>query len=169
MEPCLRERWLALLHHCSIANGNSPVSSWLIQMQWLVEQLDRETFCRLATEWIGAFGSKQASRLNEENADLLKSLAWCCADIEDAVLASTLADAAIEGYRKIAGVGPRSAKIAGACVYALKSMPGLHGVTQLERVLLNVKQPAYRESLRKALNEATHGAGVLELKQRFLC
>lgn len=89
--------------------------------------------------------------MNEDNADLLKGLAWCCANLEDVSLASALADAAIEGYHKIPGIGPRSAKVAGACVYVLKSMPGWYATTQLERVRLNVKQPAYRETIEKAL------------------
>ncbi len=94
------------------------------------------------------------------NADLLRGLAWCTAEVEHEPLAAALADAAIAGYRKITGIGPRSAKVAGACVYALKSMPGLHGAAQLERVRLNVKQPIYVKGIEKALEEAARRAGM---------
>jgi hypothetical protein len=160
MELALRERWLALLDHCSAASGSTPSSKWLAQMPRFVEALGKDTFCRLAIVWIDAFGKHRGDRLDEENANLLRGLAWCCIDSEDATLASSLADAAIEGYRKITRVGPRSVKIASACVYALKSMPNLYGAAQLERVRLNVKQPTYLKDVEKALEEAARQAGM---------
>lgn len=142
----------------------------------LREDLSAEKFAALATEWLGAFrhsGNKPPEHdrrtykrtnagclLDEANADLLRGLAWCCAEVEDAGLAAALADAAIAGYRKITGFGPRSAKVAGACVFALKHMPGLYGVAQLERVRLNVKQPTFVKRLEVALDEAARGAGM---------
>jgi hypothetical protein len=81
--------------------------------------------------------------------------------MEDAAFASSLANAAIEGYRKITGVGPRSAKIAAACLSVLKTMPGLHGAAQLERVRLNVKQPAYLKEVERNHDEImAKGASV---------
>jgi len=160
MNPGLREPWQALLDHCAQANGSPPRSTWLAQMPPLVEALGKETVCRTGISWIDAFGKQRGDRLEEENATLLRSLVWCCAEIEDAALASSLANAAIEGYRKITGVGPRSAKIAGACVSVLKIMPGLHGAAQLERVRLHVKQPTYLKEVEKALDEAAHRAGM---------
>lgn len=160
MKPDLREHWLALLDHCSAANSSTPGSKWLAQMPRFIEALGKETFRDLATVWINAFGKQRGERLDEESANLLRGLAWCCVTSEDATLASSLADAAIEGYRKITGVGPRSAKIASACVYVLKSMSHLHGAAQLERVRLNVKQPTYLKDVEKALNEAARRAGM---------
>ena len=144
--------------------------------QPLLDALGKETFVRLAIAWLGAFrksGNKPPEHdhetyeltsngclLVEENGDLLRGLAWACAGIEDASLAAILADTAIAGYRKITGVGPRSAKVAGACVYALKSMPGLHGAAQLERVRLNVKQPTYLKGIERALDEAAERVGM---------
>lgn len=160
MEPVLRERWLALLDHCSTTSGSIPGSKWLAQMAQFVEALGKQTFCRLATEWIDAFGKHRGNRLDEENANLLRNLIWCCTDIEDAALAFSLADAAIEGYRKITGVGPRSAKIAGASVSALKNMSNLQGAAQLERVRMNVKQATYLKDVEKALDETARRTGM---------
>lgn len=159
-ETDLYEHWIALLSCCATAKGSEPANKWLVQAQRLMGELGQENFCRLATGWIGAFGKGQGSAVDEDNANLLKGLAWCCVGVEDRALASVLADAAISGYRKITGVGPRSAKVASACVYALKNMGGLHGAAQLERVRLNVKQPTYRAGLEKALDEAALLAGM---------
>lgn len=160
MEPALREQWLALLRHCAAASGSTPSAKWLLERERLLTALSPERFCRLASEWIGAFHSNKGARLDEENATLLKGLAWCCLGAEDAVLAATLADAAIEGYRKLSGIGPRSVKVASACIYALKQLPGLHGAAQLERVRLGVKQPTYLKGIEQALDEAALRAGM---------
>src|SRR5712692_3198169 len=160
MESGIRERWLRLLHHCSAASGSTPSGAWLAHMQPLVKEVGEETFGRFAIRWLGALRQGQRTRLDEGNAEVLKGLVWCCVDVADAALASALADAAIEGYRKITGLGPRSAKVAGACVYTLKSMPCLFGAAQLERVRLNVKQPAYLKGIEKALDEAARSAGM---------
>jgi len=160
MGPDLRARWQALLNHCAQASGSTPSSKWLAQMLHYIEVVGKETFDRMIIAWIDAFGKHHGDRLDEENATLLRSLVWCCVEIKDAMLASSLADAAIEGYRKISGVGPRSAKIASACVSVLKTMPGLHGAAQLERVRLNVKQPTYRKEVEAALDETARRVGM---------
>jgi len=160
MEPDLRERWQALLNHCALASGSTPGGKWLAQMPRCIEAVGIETFGHVVIAWIDAFGKHRGDRLDEENATLLRGLVWCCVEIEDATLASSLADAAIEGYRKISGVGPRSAKIASACVSVLKTMPGLHGAAQLERVRLHVKQPTYRKEVEKALDETARRTGM---------
>jgi hypothetical protein len=160
MDVNLQEDWLELLRHCSTAKGSTPSGTWLAGMHPLVKKFSDEIFARLATTLLGILRNGQGDRLDERNADLLKGLAWCCAGTENMVLASALADAAIEGYRKITGLGPRSVKIAGACIYALKSMPGLYSAAQLERARLHVKQPNYLKSIEKALDEAAQRAGV---------
>jgi len=153
MEPDLRTRWLALLDHCAAAKGSAPGRKWLAQVPRFVDTLGSETFCRLAIAWLDAFGKQRGARLEEENATLLKGLAWCCYEQNDATLAAALANAALEGYRKISGVGPRSAKIASACVYALKQLSPQHGAAQLERIRLNVKQMTSRKEVENALND----------------
>lgn len=160
MDDGLRTPWLSLLTHCSTASSSNPTTRWLARAYTLVEKVGRENFYRLANAWIAAFPRKPEIKLDEDNTTLLKGLAWCCFDAQDASLANTLGDVAIEGYRKVPGVGPRSAKVASACVYALKSMPGLYGVAQLERVRLNVKQASYRDVLEKALDEAARNNGM---------
>jgi hypothetical protein len=160
MEPDLRKHWHILLDHCAQANGSAPGKMWITQMPPLVAAVGKDTLCRTAITWIDAFGKQRGDRLAAENAHLLRGLIWCCTEIEDATLASSLANAAIEGFRKITGVGPRSAKIASACLSVLKGMPSLHGAAQLERVRMNVKQPTYLKEVEKALDEAARRANM---------
>ncbi len=176
MDESTRGPWIELLNHCAKSSGSAPSAKWATEASRQRASLDTATFAALAVEWLVAFprsGNKPPTHdpetyertnpgclLDEGNADLLRGLAWSCAEVEDAKLASALADAAIAGYRKITGVGPRSAKVAGACVFALKLMPGLQGAAQLERVRLNVKQPTYTKGIEKALDTAAERSGM---------
>lgn len=160
MEEESVERWISVLQHCARANGSKPTKKWESQVQGLIEQVGRERFCKLATRWIASFSSKRNVYLDEENTDILKGLVWCCCQIEDAALAAVLGDAAIEGYRKVPGVGPRLAKVGSASVLALKCMPNVRGAAQLERVRLNVKQPTYVKGIEAALDEVAQQAGM---------
>lgn len=176
LDPATRETWQTLLLHCAAASGSAPSVRWLTQTQRLVSALGPVLFAQHASEWLGAFrissnkppeiDPRSGARLSlgcllvEENAALLRGLAWACSTSDDARLAAVLADGAIAGYRKITNVGPRSAKVASACVLALKSMPGLNGIAQLERVRLGVKQPTYVKGIEKALDEAARRIGM---------
>jgi hypothetical protein len=159
LEPDLREKWQALLDHCSTAKGSTPGNTWLARVPHLIEALGKKTFYHLATAWIDAFGKHRGESLDEENANLLRGLIWCCTDCEKTSLASALAGAAIEGYRKVAG-GARSVKVANTCVYALKTMPYQYGAAQLERVRLYVRMPVYQKGLEQALDEAARRASM---------
>jgi hypothetical protein len=176
LDEATRGKWEALLAHCASGSGSVPSAKWATEARRQRTELGVQRFAPLAAEWLGAFRRSSnkppehnhqtyertswGSLLDEANANLLRGLAWCCAEVEDARLATALADAAIAGYRKITGVGPRSAKVAGGCIFALKQMPGLDGAAQLERVRLNVKQPAYVKGIEKALDEAARRAGM---------
>lgn len=176
MEAEERERWLLTLRECAGASGSAPSAKWQAKAKVAREPLGMKAFAQLATEWIGAFRKtankppaydehshqflNNGSVLDERNADLLRGLIWLCADVEDERLAATLGDAAIAGYRKITGHGPRSAKVAGACVYALKHAPRLSGAASLERARLNVKQPQYMKGIERALDEMAAQSGI---------
>jgi hypothetical protein len=176
MDAATRERWIALLRHCGAAKGSAPTAKWVTATRPLIGAIGEATFAQLAMTWVGALrtsGNKPPTYDREmpqlthngcllvpENADLLRGLAWACAGVGSAGLATALADAAIATYRKIPGIGPRSAKVAGACVHALKSMPGLDGAAQLDRVRLGVKQPTYRATIERAMDEAATRAGM---------
>ena len=160
MPPEQYTLWLALLQHCCKANGNVPTKTWYAQMQKLRKPLYPETFTELAITWLHTLRYGREARLDEENANLLKGLAWSCLDSEEAALADALGDTAIEGYHKVSGLGPRTAKVAGACIYALKNMPGLCGAAQLERVRLAVKQPTFLKGIEQALETIVARTGM---------
>jgi hypothetical protein len=178
LEADLRTLWQQILHYASRSSGSNPTQKWLEGATSTLETLGEKAFVTLTVEWLGFFKRSsnkpptydsgadyhnQTARgclLDEGNADTLRGLVWLSSRFEDSSLAAALADAAIAGYKKISGVGPRSAKVAGAAVYALKTMPGLTAAAQLERVKLNVKQPTYLKTIETALETAAKNAGL---------
>jgi hypothetical protein len=170
-----RGPWAALLDHCVRAGGSKPSQRWQQGLTPLIDALGRAPFERLARAWLGYFADGGArppqhggpgvpydrgSLLYDENADLLKGLAWACAGSDNARIAAALCDAAIAGYRKLRRHGPRSLRVANACLLALRELPGLHGAAQLERLRLSVKQPSARRKVEQALEVAAERAGL---------
>lgn len=142
MLPDLRLHWIELLRTCQAAEGKTSSKKWQGQVVSQIEVLGWETFGSQVTTWLGVYRGKDD---NDRSITFqLKGLIWCCARIEDAALASSLADLALEDY------APGGVEVATACVHTLKSMPGMHGATQLERVRLKVKQYGYRKQVEKA-------------------
>jgi hypothetical protein len=175
MDEAERGPWVALLDHCGRAGGSKPSQRWQQGLTPLIDALGREPFERLAPAWLGYLGEggskppqhggpgvpyDRGSLLYDENADLLKGLAWACAGSEDERVAAALCDAAVAGYRKLRGHGPRSLRVANACLLALRELPGLHGAAQLERLRLSVKQPSVRRKVEQALETAAEQAGL---------
>ncbi|HZC05019.1 MAG TPA: DUF4132 domain-containing protein [Ktedonobacterales bacterium] len=171
-----RSAWAELLTHCATARSSTPTEKWLRAGRELRAALGVDGFAAGATELLAAFRASaykpptyeahsytllnNGSVLDERNADLLRGLAWLCADVEHARLAAALGDGIIAGYRKITGRGPRCAKVAGACVYALQQAPNLSGVAHLERARHAVKQPQYLRGIERALDSAARAAGL---------
>jgi hypothetical protein len=145
--------WTTLLHHCASATGKAPSTAWLEQAQSLIEPIGNDSFTRTVHRWISLFSDKKGERMDGTNSTILRGLIWLCTGSADHSLANILADAAIEGYRKIPGLGPRSPKVGEAAVTTLAHMPGMQAIGQLERVRLHVKQPSYQKGIEQALDE----------------
>ncbi|BCL79509.1 DUF4132 domain-containing protein [Ktedonobacteria bacterium brp13] len=160
MDEHLRSAWLALLRRCSTAAGTTPNQKWSTALPGLLAALRPEQFQALAIQWFRALTQNKGNRLHESNAVLLKGLAWCCTGQAHTSLAAALADAAIEGYRKLPGLGPRAAMVAGACLYTLQTIPTLDSAAQIERLRLNVKQPTYLKDIEQALDNVAHRTGM---------
>src|SRR5262249_50400544 len=93
------------------ASSSAPSARWLAHTQQHIAALGLVSFAQLASEWLGAFHASgnrppesdphTGARLSagclvvEENATLLRGLAWASSTSDDARLAAALADAAI--------------------------------------------------------------------------
>ena len=129
--------WGALLQHCTRARGAKPGQKWSTKAESVLEKIGRPAFERSVVRWfllVERPRTRPVERgsqwqpdpnllLQDENADILKALAWLCAPSENAEVARALGALALSAYRKVPQMGPRCVRLGNACVWALGAMP----------------------------------------------
>ena len=174
MEGEKRAAWVDLLQHCTRARGAKPAQKWSGGARSLLEKIGRPAFERSVLRWFPLV-EKPRTRpiergsqwqpdpnllLQDENADILKALAWLCAGSENAEVARALGALALSAYRKVPQIGPRCVRVGNACVWALGAMPGAAGVGQLAMLRARVKFGTAQNGIEKALDTAAGQAGM---------
>jgi hypothetical protein len=163
--------WRALVAHCQATTSAKPSTRWLKQAASLVASLPRESVVAgllAALGGIGKPGTKHAADngiddatlIDPAQSDLLRGLVWLASLVDDPRLLVALADAAEKAYQKVAGHGPRNAKVGNACVWSLSHVGSLDAAAQLSRLKSRVKHPSCRGQVIKALHRAAESAGV---------
>jgi hypothetical protein len=174
MEGEERAAWVDLLQHCIRARGAKPAQKWSGRASALLERIGRPAFERSVLRWFSLVErprTRPVERespwqpdpnllLQDENADILKALAWLCAGSENAGVARALGTLALSGYRKVPQMGPRCVRLGNACVWALGAMPDAGGVGQLAMLRARVKFGTAQKGIEKALDNAAGQAGM---------
>jgi hypothetical protein len=142
MEGDERAAWVDLLQRCTRARGAKPGQKWSRDAEAVLEKIGRPTFERTVVRWF-LLVEKPRTRpvervsqwqpdpnllLQDENADILKALAWLCARSRSAEVARALGALALSAYRKVPQMGPRCVRLGNACVWALGAMPDAGGL-----------------------------------------
>ena len=163
-----QQQWLALFAVLQEAKGGSPTAKWQKAATTALEKLGYPQFKAAVVEWFPLVDkprtlpvqrehhlqSDPSNQLIDENADLLRAIAWLCAHKEDQEVTRALTTLALSAYRKIPGVGPRCVRVGNACVWALGNMPGMQGVNQLAVLKAKVKFGTAQIGIEKALTAA---------------
>jgi hypothetical protein len=166
--------WLELLRHCQQAGGGTPNAKWLKTAAKSLDVIGFDDFRAALLRWFPLVDKPRTQLierwaewqpnpnllLNDVNADILKGLVWLCAQREDKELARALCALAISTYRKVPGVGPRSARVGNACVWALGNLPGMEGIGQLALLKLKVKFGTAQKGIEKAMLAAANRMGL---------
>jgi Domain of unknown function (DUF4132) len=174
MEGEERAAWVDLLQRCTTARGAKPTQKWSRDAEAVLEKIGRPTFERTVVRWFPLVErprTRPAERgsqwqpdpnllLQDENADILKALAWLCARSRSAEVARALGALALSAYRKVPQMGPRCVRLGNACVWALGAMPDAGGVGQLAMLRARVKFGTAQKGIEKALNTAAGQAGM---------
>jgi hypothetical protein len=171
----LRNAWLELLHECAAAGGSAPSAKWLKATRSPLERIGAAPFRAALQRWFGLAdqprttpiddawgGQRSPALLQERNADILKGLAWLCAEQGDRDLVRALAALTISSYRKLPGIGPRCPRLGNACIWALGQMPGNDGMAQLALLKLRVRMPGARKMIEAALRCAAERSGLAQ-------
>ena len=174
MEAEERAAWVALLQHCTRARGAKPTKKWSGEAEAALQKIGRPAFERAVLRWFpladrprtrpvergSQYQPDPNQLLQDSNADILKALAWLCAESVDAEIARALGALALSAYRKVPQMGPRCVRVGNACVWALGAMPNARGVGQLAMLRARVKFGTAQKGIEKALEAAAGHAGM---------
>src|SRR5829696_3035526 len=174
MEGEERAAWVDLLQRCTRARGAKPGQKWSRDTEAVLEKIGHPTFESAILRWFPLVDrprTRPVERLSQwqpdpnlmlqdENADILKALAWLCAKSENAGVARALGMLALAAYRKVPQMGPRCVRVGNACVWALGAMPRAAGVGQLAMLRARIKFGTAQKGIEKALETAAGHAGM---------
>jgi hypothetical protein len=169
-----RGSWVALLQHCTRARGAKPSQKWSKQAEAALKKIERPALEKSLVRWFPLVDKPRTRPvergsqwqpdpnmlLQNENADILKALAWLCAGSRSAEVARALGALALSAYRKVPQMGPRCVRLGNACVWALGAMPEARGVGQLAMLRARVKFGTAQKGIEKALDTAAGEAGM---------
>ena len=170
----VRAAWVDLLQRCIRARGAKPGKKWSGEANALLEKIGRPAFEGSVLRWFPLVDrprTRPVERVSEwqpdpnlllqdENADILKALAWLCAGSENAEVARALGALALSAYRKVPQTGSRCVRVGNACVWALGTMPDALGVGQLAMLRARMKFGTAQKGIEKALDTAAGQAGM---------
>jgi hypothetical protein len=174
LAPEQRTPWILLLQQCAAAGGSTPGQKWRTTVGTLVERLGWATVRAALLRWFPL--TTQTRDMHEAqpweypqhtlvmqppNLDTLRGLVWLCAADDTRELAQALGGLVIAFYRKLPGVGPRSARLANAGIWVLGQMAGTHGLAQLALLKTRVRVPSGQKQIAAALAQAAQRSGLL--------
>jgi hypothetical protein len=118
LDDSCRAAWGELLRHCTNSSGSSPSGKWRLAARALLARAGADNVRATLVRWFALAdaprvtpvvepwgGERHAQLLIERNADILKGLAWLCAELEDRGIARALTALAISAYRKVPMIG----------------------------------------------------------------
>ena len=169
-----QEAWARLSNHAKTASGSRPSGTWLKRARQLIEPIGIRSFLDAVTRWFALVGQPGKGRpmrgyvgtvlnptlISEQNADVLKGLAWAVGAGGDASASRVLADLAEICFKKIPVHGARCPRVGNACLAALKLLSGRDCVAELTRLRSRVKQPSVRAAVEKAIDKSAQALGV---------
>ncbi|MEE6260112.1 DUF4132 domain-containing protein [Plantactinospora sonchi] len=164
LDPAEARRWYEVFRHAATATSAKPSQRWeTTGRELLVELTDPGD--RLRT-WLGLVGRPRTILLNRTrwehdvneafdqfNATVLRGLVWLVSFLPEQPETPRVLGALVEtSLRKATGLGPRSPKVANACVYALSRVPSEEALAQLARLAARVTFKGTLKELNAALD-----------------
>ncbi|MEL6428421.1 MAG: DUF4132 domain-containing protein [Planctomycetota bacterium] len=182
MDGSERETWLELLPLAFQANAARPTAKFRKSARPLIEAVGEERFRERVARWLGAVPKGRTfpaaedgswwvrntpQTVHDGNATVLRGLVWMLAFVPGSETPRNVADLLSTAVRKVPGVGPRSVKVANACIWTLGELAASDGealrmsaLGQLARLKARVRFKTTLKAIAKALDKAASRAGV---------
>jgi len=161
--------WAALLAHCRAAESSKPAKKWLKEAGELVGRIGKPEFKAHVLRWFEMVAQPRSLHqeihpnaqrpdpdllICEQNATVLRGLAWCCAGWSDPEISSALSTLAEVSFKKVRWLGARCPRVGNACLYSLSTTSSEDAAAQLSRLDSTVKQPTAKKRIGKSLDAA---------------
>ncbi|NUR32317.1 MAG: DUF4132 domain-containing protein [Catenulispora sp.] len=165
--------WVALLAHAAKATSARPSATWEATARKLLAATGEQTGDRLRS-WYALVGRPRtvvllrneyegdvSETFDPVNATSLRGLIWLSAYVPEHPETARLLGAVVDtSLRKVAGIGPRSPKIANAAVWALAHMPTEAALAQIARLAARVTFKGTLKELNAALDARAAALGL---------
>jgi len=152
--------WQSLIEHAFTIKSCEPSGKWMAEACKRRSVVGDVAFRPMVLRWLSSVESSKGETMSEGKADLLKGLIWYCSTIDQDDVAPVIGDVALALFKKIPGLGPRSAKAGNACIHVLSRLPGLEPVAQLSRLQMKTKYSKVHALINTALEETARRAGM---------
>ncbi|MQY16387.1 hypothetical protein SRB5_65860 [Streptomyces sp. RB5] len=157
--PLLGEGWRRLVEHALTATGAKPTVGWAKSGRALIGEIGEDEVRGRLCSWLARVGRPRrlllvgylTSNTNQTydpyNAVALRGIAWLLSLLPPHPDTARALGRLVEtSLRKVAGVGPRSPKVAGAGVVALGRIDGVEALGELARLSATV---TYKTTLKQ--------------------
>lgn len=167
-----RLEWSALLKHCLTATSSQPNAKWLKKAKELANSKTgfADAFAAAAEASKDPYRSRRHNYLSAQGLPdlfvsdagqtILRGLSWTTATLSSQSLPRSLAVFCIEMLRVIPSHGPRSMKVANACLWALGQIRTPDALAEMAKLKIKIRQKPVLKALDKALQSAAAAAGM---------
>ncbi|GIJ46129.1 hypothetical protein Val02_30150 [Virgisporangium aliadipatigenens] len=166
--------WRALLDHAARATSARPSARWEQRGRDLLAALGEPAAGERLHDWLAPVGkprTRPLERLRHDidasdmfdpcNTDPLRGLIWLTALLPERPGTARLLGGLVEtSLRRVAGIGPRSPKVANAAVYALSRLRSDAALGQLARLATGVTLKGTLKELNAALDARAVALGL---------
>ena len=161
-----KSKWIALFQHSQSATSARPSKTWLKNAKQLINDIGSPIVAEALLRWLTVIASRKSGAagdgsLSDTQAISLRGLLWLTPLISAHVdVTHELSGIAQWTYKKIPGVGPRSAKVGNAAIYALSQIQTERAVGQLAILKVRIKLASAQKQIEKAFSAAAEGLGL---------
>ncbi|MDX3642639.1 DUF4132 domain-containing protein [Streptomyces sp. MB09-02B] len=169
-----RAHWHALLAHALTATTSKPSAKWDATARTLIDALGAERVRTTVVSWLALVGRPRTLPLERQehepdvnqafdafNATALRGLTWLVSLLLPHPETTRALGALVEtSLRKVAGIGPRSPKVANAAVVALTRVDGDGALAELARLATRVTYKNTAKLVDTALTDRATALGL---------
>lgn len=185
MKPEAQQAWHAAMVHALSATQSAPSAKWRKAADDCIKAVGAAAFRTATARWfadvakgdsanmrqammdVSWYDPDEDSPIHDGNAIALRGLAWMLARAADPGTPQVVGSLLLESARNTPGTGPRSGKLANACIWTLGELAGgkdaairASALAQLARAKTRVKNKPILASINKAHDKAAKAAGV---------